>query len=202
MKDPGNRVGVALAFCLAAVCGFIGCASPPQKHAAPAPWRFEEGKLFAAGDCFELDMRGIVYEFRVSGEGTVAFPLIVEPVKVSGLSPREVEKLICRLYQPDGPRQSEVRVAPCFEALSSEEQVEASMGAEKIAIRAARKRGWNGKIRTLVRVNAPYQRMPHAGDRWMISVWEDKDGSRSRSAIVMISVEGNVISFTESSRRE
>ena len=93
MKGPEKTVSVAISVCLAVPWGFVGCASQ-QEHAEPARRRFEEGKVFAAGDCFELSVRRFSTEFTISADGTVELPLIAGRVKVAGFSALEVEKLI------------------------------------------------------------------------------------------------------------
>ncbi|HEY6229417.1 MAG TPA: hypothetical protein VI282_20020, partial [Verrucomicrobiae bacterium] len=63
----------------------------------------------------------------------------------------------------------------------------------------------NGELKTAIMTSAPYQRVPETANHWLIRVWEeraDDDGRRGHHAVVMISIRGKVISFSESSIRK
>jgi protein involved in polysaccharide export with SLBB domain len=109
---------------IVAVGGLVGCASnerSAERQSRAVPRQFEEGKVFTSGDCFKVQVHGsaashcgirAVIEVTVGANGAVTLPLL-GPLKVAGLNAREVAKLIAESYQPDGPRESEVKVLPC-----------------------------------------------------------------------------------------
>lgn len=90
----------------------MACASHPKPaHIRRQP--FDEAKIFAAGDCFELEVRGYPYEFTIAADGTIALPLISERVKVAGLTSPDIRKLVSESYRPDGPSERDVKVLQC-----------------------------------------------------------------------------------------
>lgn len=192
----------AASLCAAALLGLSACASRSHYGTEP-PREFEAGKVFMPGDCFEFVIRGYQYEFTVSDDGKLELPLISERLSVAGLKPREVVRLVCGLYKPHGPRESDVEIMPCFKRMTASERAEAQLRAETIAKEAARKRGWKGDLRTIVLTSAPYQRVPETSDRWMIAIQEERmNGNGERRAMVVISVKGKVVSFTQTSPRQ
>jgi protein involved in polysaccharide export with SLBB domain len=97
-----------------AIMAIAGCASHP-KYSTRSSLQFEEGKILAVGDRFELEVRGRrVGEFTVGADGTIALPLIAHRVHVAGLTARQIAKVVSESHQPDGPRENEINVLPCF----------------------------------------------------------------------------------------
>ena len=99
-------------FFVVAVISLVGCAWRPLTPSGKL--RFDERKIFAAGDCFQLVVRGhSIDEAKIGGDGTIVLPLVGERVKVAELTSGEVRKLICESYRPDGPSEREVEVLSC-----------------------------------------------------------------------------------------
>jgi len=87
-------------------CGAPLAASPPQRaggDAAPAPGgagqqalKAEETLIFANDLLYiqVFDVEQMTREYRVSGTGTLDFPLLAEPVPVAGLTPQQAATVI------------------------------------------------------------------------------------------------------------
>ena len=95
----------------------VGCVSHrAAQHGIPS--RFDEQKVFAAGDRFELVVRGRrLDEFTIEQDGTITLPLVSGRIKVAGLSAREISKLVSESYRPHGPSEREVEVLPVIQRI-------------------------------------------------------------------------------------
>jgi protein involved in polysaccharide export with SLBB domain len=99
---------------LTAIIALLGCASPSRAPVTRTVLQFDEAEIFAAGDCFRVVLRGKEFkDFTVSEDGTIALPLVSERIKVAGLTPREVAKVISKAFRPDGASEGELEILPC-----------------------------------------------------------------------------------------
>jgi protein involved in polysaccharide export with SLBB domain len=106
----------ALVSLVVAIGVIAGCASRPD-NAIRSSLHFEEKKVFAVGDCFQLEVRGVdLGGFIVGEDGSIALPLLAHRVQVAGLTAQQAAEAIAESYRPDGPRASEVKLLPCFKS--------------------------------------------------------------------------------------